>query len=205
MKLTYKNTREVYNKLGKSYLDASKKITPWKRLDFAKLFSKGEHVLDLGCGGGRDAKFFTQRGLKVLGIDNSSVLIRLAKKEAPKAKFICSDMLKVILPKNSFNGIWAEASLLHLKRKDISKVLRRLYIILNKDGIIYVSLKKGKGEADIEDKLSGGYKRFYTYFSKKEASEFLKKAGFKIISSEIKTDQNGRKEVLWIVLLAKKK
>ena len=62
-KSVYKQTIEVYNKLGKGYLENSKKVTPPERLPFSKLFSKGSYILDVGCGGGRDSNFFIQKKL----------------------------------------------------------------------------------------------------------------------------------------------
>jgi ubiquinone/menaquinone biosynthesis C-methylase UbiE len=203
-KSVYEQTTEVYNKLGKKYLDDSKKVIPIKRLSFSKLFIKGSHILDLGCGGGRDAKFFTEKGLKVTGIDSSSVLIKLARKEAPIATFKCIDLLKMNFPKNSFDGIWAEAVLLHLKRKDVSKALKKLHNILRKHGYIYVRVKQGKGEAYVKEKLSGWQGRFYTYFSKREIETLLKKEGFKIVYSKLLPDEHKRPDVSWIAVLARK-
>jgi ubiquinone/menaquinone biosynthesis C-methylase UbiE len=203
-KSIYKINTEVYNKLGKKYLNDSKKITPPERLAFSKLFKKGIHILDVGCGGGRDAKFFIAKGFKVTGIDPSSVLIKLARKEAPKAVFQCVDMLKMKFPKETFNGIWAQAVLLHLKRSDIPRALRKLYTILKKDGVIHIRVKRGKGEAYVKEKLSGWNKRFYTYFSKTEMENFVKKAGFKIINSKVYPDEHKRSDVSWIGIWARK-
>ena len=73
-----------------------------------------------------------------------------------------------LFPKETFDGIWAEAVLLHLKRKDVPKALKIFHKILKKNGILYFQVKKGKGEAYVKEKLSAWNERFYTYFSKKE-------------------------------------
>lgn len=200
----YKQTAKVYNKLGKKYLNSSKKITPPERLPFSKLFTKGSNILDIGCGGGRDAKFFIEKGLHVTGIDTSSVLIKLAKKEVPKANFSCIDLLDTNFPKDTFDGIWAEAVLLHLKRKDIPKALKKIHKILKTNGIVFVEVKHGKGEEYVKEKLSNWNERFYTYFSKKEMETLLKAQGFKIIYSKISSDENKRDSVAWVTILAKK-
>jgi ubiquinone/menaquinone biosynthesis C-methylase UbiE len=204
MKSVYKQTVEVYNQLGRKYLNDSKKITPPKRLDFSNLFAKGSHILDVGCGGGRDAKFFIKKGLKVTGIDNSSVFINLARKEVPNAIFQCADLLKINFPKATFDGIWAEAVLLHLKRKDVPKALKKFYAVLKPKGIIHVEVKKGKGEKYIKEKFSGWNERFYTYFSKKEMETLLYQQGFKIFYSKILPDENKRSDVSWVTILARK-
>ena len=204
MKSLYKNTAEVYNILGKQYLNASKKVTPIKRSQFLKLFPKNSHVLDVGCGGGRDAKFFTQKGLKVTGVDSSAVLIKLARKEVPKANFKCLDLLEMNFPENSFEGIWAEAVILHLKRKDVPRALRKFYRILKKDGVLHITVKRGKGEAYVREKLSGWHERFYTYFTKKEIEALIRRQGFKIIYSGILPDEHKRPGVSFVAVWAKK-
>lgn len=47
---------------------------------------KGKMILDLGCGSGIYARILTEKGAKVRGIDISSKLLEIAKKEAPKAR-----------------------------------------------------------------------------------------------------------------------
>ncbi len=200
----YKKTKEVYNTLGEKYLKDSKKLTPPERLPFAKLLPKGGSILDVGCGGGRDAEFFAKRGLKVTGTDISDVLIKLARKQIPKATFICEDILKSKFPKNSFDGIWAQAILLHLKRNDVPKALKKFHSILKPGGMLHIRVKKGKGEEFVKEKLSGWNERFYTYFTKKEMEDMLKKAGFKIVASQITPDELHRPGVSWIMVWGQK-
>ncbi len=202
-KFSYKTTIDVYNKLGIKYLNDSLKVAPPERDFFISLLPKGAHILDVGCGGGRDAKYFVKKGFKVTGIDASKVLIDIAKGEVPKAKFKKMDILKLDFPKNSFDAIWGEAVILHLKRKDVPKALRNFYNVLKLGGSIYLSVKKGKGEDYVKEKLSGGYERFYTYFNKKELIDFFKETGYKIMYSKIRPDPHGRK-FTWIGVWGKK-
>ncbi len=197
-KFSYKTTIDVYNTLGKKYFSDSLKIVPHERDFFISLLPKGAHILDVGCGGGRDAKYFIKKGFKVTGVDASKVLISLAKKEVPKATFKEMDILKLAFPTNSFDAIWGQAVILHLKRKDVPKAIKNFYKVLKKDGRLYLNVKKGKGEAYVKEKLSGGHERFYTYFSKKELVDLFKKQGFKIANSKIWPDPHGRKNVTWI-------
>lgn len=55
-------------------------------------------VVDLGCGSGIWVRELTDAGYKVLGVDISEAMIRLARKKAPQAKFVCSSFLDVQLP-----------------------------------------------------------------------------------------------------------
>jgi ubiquinone/menaquinone biosynthesis C-methylase UbiE len=197
-KFSYQKTIDVYNKLGGKYLSDSLKIKLPVRGSFQKILPKKAHILDVGCGGGRDAQIFLKHGFKVTGIDASRVLINLAKKKISKSVFKKMDVLKLTFPPNSFDAIWAQAILLHLKREDIPKVLKSFYKIVKPGGYIHINVKKGKGEEYVREELSGGYERFYTYFSKKEIENLIKKQGFKIIRSKIMSDPHKRKGITWI-------
>ena len=80
----------------------------------------GKRLLDAGCGAGRDVQLFLERGLEVVGIDFSRKAIAHCRKKFPAAKFHSSDLRKIPGPNASFDGVWACASLLNLKRTSAS-------------------------------------------------------------------------------------
>ncbi len=203
-KKIYTDTIKVYNKLGRKYFEATLNPAPKERAGFIKRLKKGARILDVGCAGGRDMKEFTKKGFEAVGIDLSTVLLNIAKKEAPKGKYFKMDVLNLKFPKEHFDAIWADAVLLHLRRKDAAKAIKDLYRILKKDGVLYVSAKYGKGEKFVNEKPFTNYVRFYTYFTKKEMENLLKLAGFKIISSKFLPDDLHRPEIKWISILSKK-
>lgn len=200
----YQKTRQVYNKLGKQYIKDSKHLDPIERLPFRKAFTKGAHILDVGCAGGRDSQFFVAGGLKVTGVDASDVFIKEARRAVTGASFRQGDLLEMNFPKNTFDGIWAQAVLLHLKRKDVPKALKKFHTILKPGGLLHIRVKKGRGEEYLKEKLSGWNERFYTYFSKKEMEDMLKKQGFKVEYSKIFPDKLKRMNVIWIAIWARK-
>jgi SAM-dependent methyltransferase len=55
-------------------------------------------VIDLGCGSGIWAAELIRAGYDVLGVEQSKAMIRLARKKAPRAKFIQASFLDVKLP-----------------------------------------------------------------------------------------------------------
>ena len=203
-KFSYQKTIDVYNTLGRKYYSDSLKVTPPEREEFSKILSKKSSILDVGCGGGRDSKYFIKKGFNLTGIDMSHVFIDIAKEEVPTANFKVMDVLKLDFPTESFDAIWAQAVLLHLKRRDVSKALKNFNKVLKLGGYVYINVKKGKGEAYVKEKLSGGHERFYTYFSKKEVIGLMKNQGFKIIYSSLRPDPHGRKDVTWISVLGQK-
>lgn len=160
-------------------------------------------VLDIGSGAGFDARYLSDQELDVTSIDLSEKLIELAQEVAPKAKFIKMDMRNITLEDNSFDGIWASASLLHITKAEFAEVLKKTYSILKPNGTFFVALKEGEGEKFVtnqgENNLDG-VKRFFAYYSKEELETLLAQAGFSIIESSTNTNR----ENTWLNFFCRK-
>jgi len=200
----YQKNIETYKKLGKQYADNLKKFDLLWADEFMKILPKVARILDIGCAGGRDSRKFSDFGLEVIGIDAVDVFISEAKRFVPKAKFYEMDLQDLDFPENYFDAIWANAVLLHFPRKNAPAILKGFKKVLKKGGKIHISVKYGRGEKWVIDKLSGGHKRFFSYFTKKEMENYIKFAGFKIILSKINDDPDGRKELKWINIWGEK-
>lgn len=205
MKDKYKETIEVYEVLGKGYLKDVEKVVPPAFSDFVKLIPKKGLVLDVGCAGGRDSKRLAQRDFRVIGIDLVDEFLREARKDVPGAEFKKMDLLELKFPKDYFDAIFANAVLLHIKKKDILEALKGFYRVLKPGGKLYIVVKKGKGSGYKKEKLSGGKRRFFSYFLEDELKKLVEKAGLKVISIKIFPDELGRKDVNWIGIFASKK
>ena len=102
------------------------------------------HILDAGCGSGRDAKAFADAGFRVSAFDASPELARLATEH-------CGFEVRVghfedIAEVAAFDGIWCCASLLHVPLAAMPETLGRLWCALRPGGTLYVSFKHGAGE-----------------------------------------------------------
>ena len=162
----------------------------------------GNKVLDLGCGSGSQSKQFSQTGLKVVGLDLSLEMIRQAKKRVPGAKFIVGDMTRMDFPKGSFDGVFAQASLLHIPKKLIPKVLKSIHKILKTNGVLYLALKEGTGEKVVEEERLGVVvKRFFSFFTKAEIEGYLKNAKFQVLKVRRFLDKS---PTIWLCVFAKK-
>ncbi len=137
--------KEVYDDLAKYWgMDIAKPdwgLDELEKFVFLVKKSGGNKVLDLGCGSGIQSKQLFQSGLEVIGLDFSPEMIKEAKKRVPRAKFVVSDMTKMDFLKESFNGVFAQASLLHIPKKLVPKVLGLIHKILKTNGVLYLALK----------------------------------------------------------------
>ena len=98
-------------------------------------------ILDLGCGTGRDSKYFLEHSYKVTAVDGSKEFCKMASKflNMPVRELNFLDMDY----SNEFDGVFACASLLHLETKDLINVLELIHKSLKNNGILYCSFKLG--------------------------------------------------------------
>ena len=189
--LTYESIAEDYDKRHYDIEEIREMIDCFmKQLD-------GTRVLDLGCGPGRDAKYFAEHGLEVTGTDLCKRFIDIASHKAPEANFIHSDMRKLNLPDNSFDGVWACASLLHLPKDEAKTTLKNLHRMLKNGGIIHVSVKEGEGEKIINNDKG---ERFFAFYTEDELRKMMEACGFEVMDMcRVKDEKR------WIGFLGKKR
>jgi ubiquinone/menaquinone biosynthesis C-methylase UbiE len=116
---------------------------PYQRAAIAELarrLLRGASVLDLGCGTGvPTARVMADQGHRVRGVDTSSKMLDLARKQVPEAMFTKQDMRDAAFPPDEFDAVVAYFSLMMLSRPDISFILGRARTWLKPDGLLSVS------------------------------------------------------------------
>jgi len=114
---------------------------------FLPLLPPAGHILDLGCGSGRDARAFLDRGYRVTALDASPAIAALAERHlgAP----VRVQTMESLTDQACFDGIWACASLLHLPLARLNELLPRLGQALRGNGILYASFKYGESEREV--------------------------------------------------------
>ncbi len=153
---------------------------PLEMKEFHRLLPKGR-ILEVGAGGGRDARELIKLGYTYIGIDISEPLLVIARKNCPGAEFINMSLYDLHFPEK-FDGFWASAVLLHIPKKRINNVLQKLKSAQKKGAIGFISIKDGQGEEVTSKEINGlNGKRFFAYWSKNEFSEILDRNGFGIL------------------------
>jgi len=196
-----KKTIQVYEKLAEHYHNTHQNIENIQYiLNYFTKKLEWPNILDIGCGPWRDAKYFTENGLNVKWIDLSNNLLKIARKEVPKARFLQMDMRTLNFPEKSFDGIWACASFTHLPKKDAKKTLTWFHKILKPNWLIYISVKWGSSEEKFITKESYlGNNKFFSFYNKEEFENLIKSCCFQILKTSIDKWEN-----LWINIFAKK-
>jgi len=140
-----KKTIEYYNNNADKFVSDTLNCEFNQMQDkFLSYLSANSNILDLGCGSGRDSKYFIEKGYNIIAIDGSQELCKVAEKLINKP-VICKDFREIDY-NNEFDGIWACASLLHLPKDDIADIINQCIKALKQNGILYCSFKYGDFE-----------------------------------------------------------
>jgi SAM-dependent methyltransferase len=139
-------------------LNATTYAASTRDVDMSPLYARflphvpaGGRILDAGCGSGRDALAFRQRGHVVDAFDASPELAALASAHAaiPVRVMGFLDMADDGARHGGFDApfdaIWACASLLHVAAADQPKAWAGLWRALKPGGVVYASYKLGDG------------------------------------------------------------
>ena len=157
------NTIDYYNKNVQSFIDGtvSADFTRIQNI-FLELLPKDARILDFGCGSGRDTKYFLDCGYQVDAIDGSMELCRAASEYT--GIHVKQMLFQELTEVEKYDGIWACASILHVKKAELPDIIRKMSLATKENGIIYVSFKYG----DYEGERNGRYFTDMTEISMKE-------------------------------------
>ncbi|HRQ48738.1 MAG TPA: DEAD/DEAH box helicase family protein, partial [Rhodocyclaceae bacterium] len=131
--------------------NASRFVADTADVDMSELHARflafvpdGGLILDAGCGSGRDSKAFLEHGYRVRAFDASAEVALLASSLIGQSveTLTFDDLTDVAC----YDGVWACASLLHLREDAIPGALSRLWAALKPGGVSYLSFKLGECE-----------------------------------------------------------
>jgi 2-polyprenyl-3-methyl-5-hydroxy-6-metoxy-1,4-benzoquinol methylase len=117
---------------------------------FLRHLSPDGRILDAGCGVGRDALAFAERGYSVVAFDASAEMVRLARERVGDRAEVQHIRFEDVTWREEFDGIWACASLLHVPAAGFPGVATRLTSALRPHGVWYMSVKLGDEERVVE-------------------------------------------------------
>jgi SAM-dependent methyltransferase len=168
-------TLAAYESRVQEYLRGSP--WPWPELiafldRFASLASPGP-VLEIGSGPGRDADYLESRGVRVIRTDATPAFVSLLRDAGHDARLLDARTDPLGGP---YQGILANAVLLHLNRDQFEDLLRRARAATAPNGVLAFTLKEGDGAAWTEQKL--GLPRHFTYWREPAVRAALHCAGW---------------------------
>jgi cyclopropane fatty-acyl-phospholipid synthase-like methyltransferase len=136
-----------YNALGEDYVAwAASWADParYRMLDeFSARMASGAHVLDLGCGAGLASTQILASRFAVTGVDFSEVQLEAARRNVPEASFLHADLTQIDFPPESFDGVTAFYSIIHVPRDEHGPLFERVARWLVPGGLFLATLGSG--------------------------------------------------------------
>ena len=192
------NTLDYYNEKTEEFIDATVNVDFLETQDkFLSLLPQGAHILDFGCGSGRDTKYFLDKGFLVTATDGSVELCKFASElSGIEVKQMFFEELSEI---ETYDGIWACSSILHLPYVELKDVMQKMIRAVKSGGIIYTSFKYGTFEGERNG-------RYFTDMDEAKFNEFLQNfSDVKLeelwVKGDVRPDRSAEK---WLNLILRK-
>jgi SAM-dependent methyltransferase len=147
---------------------------------FYELLPTGR-LLEIGAGGGRDAKELVAHGYEYVGTDVSTGLLDVARQQLPGTNFLEQSVYDLAF-REPFDGFWASAVLLHIPKDRIGEALQRIRTVMKPGAPGFISMKDGEGEMIQLDKVNGmDMERLMVLWGKDEFADALASNGYEVV------------------------
>ena len=158
---------------------------------FLDLVGDKGRLLDLGCGSGRDAKYFLAKGYDVYAVDGSKAMVDHVKEFLGDRIFLST--FEDFKTDMTFDGIWASASLLHVAPENMIEIISKFRNMLTTNGIFFMSFKNREAHFEKDG-------RHFTCYDEKRLIEMLFQVdGLKVVSVfETEDFRVGKDGELWV-------
>ena len=155
------------------------------------------HILDFGCGPGRDLIHFKTLGHEPVGLDGSPTFVAMARQSAG-CEVLLQDFLTLDLPSSRFDGVFANASLFHVPKQELPRVLQALWEALKPDGILFSSNPRGDNQEGWSNK------RYGCFHDLEQWRGYVIRAGFKELQHYYRPAGRPRDQQPWLATVWRK-
>lgn len=192
------DTLKYYDNMARQFVSGTRDVQFTEIQDmFLEYIPQRGKILDFGCGSGRDTKYFFDMGYNVEAIDGSEELCKIASEYTGIT--VKQMLFEELDTQEAYDGIWACASILHVKRQELPLILKKMADATKREGILYVSFKYGNFEG-----VKNG--RYFTYLTEESMQELLTGISELIVEKEwISSDvRANRGDEQWLNLILRK-
>ena len=152
-------------------------------------------ILDFGCGPGRDLITFKNMGHRPTGLDGSKAFCIMAQRHSD-CPVMLQQFLSLDLGEARFDGVFANASLFHVPRQELHRVLTAFHRALQPGGVLFMSNPRGNAEGWRED-------RYGSYMEFEETKVYLEQAGFNVFHHYYRPEGMPRNQQPWLAVVCK--
>lgn len=187
--------KEAYDSIADTYHDTYCKDfynNPYAKGDFTcyqmllKHLSRGARILDLGCGCGKVAKYFSDLGFVTVGLDFSEGMLSHARQDYPELDFRLQDISNFNLS-DKFDGAIYAYSLFHLNKNQAEDSIRCLCKVLVANAVVLFIVKTGEHDQSqtMPEPFDLSRRNFCQIYTQRSFLHLLSKHGFHVNKEEI--------------------
>jgi len=157
-------------------------------------------VLDVGCGPGWESATFADAGLDPVPFDLTPSFLDQARERVPRAPPVRGDMRALPFADDTFDGLWACASLLHVPESAVRSTLAEFERVLADGGVVCCSLKTdGDGAGDTDTSPYDDDRRHFERYDPERARQLFETAGFSVRDATTGESEHDA----WVVVTAR--
>jgi SAM-dependent methyltransferase len=160
---------------------------------------KGLRILDVGCGPGRDLATLRDLGHAPVGLDGCSAFVQMARRHSG-CEVLEQSFFELQLPHAAFDGVFANASLFHVPRATLPRVLTELFEALVPGGALFCS--NPRAMSDEREGWQG--ERYGTYLTLESWSALFAAAGFALEQHFLRPPGKPVAEQPWLAMVLRK-
>ena len=145
----------------------------------ARVRDRGK-VCDLGCGPGHVARFLSDAGIEVFGLDLSPQMLVNARQLNPQLEFREGNLLSLALPENVLAGIAAFYAIVNIPEESLPGAFREMARVLQPDGLLLLAFHIGGEILRPEDLFGAKVGIEFYHFDGAMIERLLQESGFRI-------------------------
>jgi SAM-dependent methyltransferase len=193
-------TLEHYNRRAQAFWEGTRDHDVRQNVDALLTRIEGTPpftILDFGCGPGRDLRTFGALGHVAVGLDGAPEFVAMARVHGGCEVWL-QDFLRLDLPAERFDGIYANAALFHVPTNALPRVLVELRAALKPRGVLFASNPHGNGEEGFSRGRYGAYHEPATW------AKYVTAAGFVLLDQYYRPAGMPRAEQPWLATVWRK-
>jgi len=186
-KLVSEDLQNSYDRVAEDYAaqfrdEMDKKPFDRKMLDWLAEKVNGLGIIcDMGCGPGQVARYLHGQGVKACGVDLSPAMVQQAQRLNPEIAFQRGDLLALAdVADNSYGGIAAFYSIVHVPHQMVVQALRNLKRVLRPEGVLLLAFHIGQETKHLDEWWGKEVSLDFLFFETEEMKSNLKTAGFEL-------------------------
>ena len=192
-------TLDHYNGQAEAFRDATRDHDVQQNIDALLTRIEGTPpfaILDFGCGPGRDLRTLASLGHLAVGLDGAARFVAMAREGG--CEVWQQDFLRLELPPERFDGVFANAALFHVPTAALPRVLGELRATLKPRGVLFASNPHGR------DEEGWNRGRYGAYHDPKTWSRYMTDAGFDLLDQYYRPAGLPRDRQPWLATVWRK-